>query len=106
MLEVSNIVAGNIEALVNKVWGLEKLNKAYKSIVQKIEDSHLISVDDRRNKLNEKIDYKKIKDVISQIWREYLEVILKDPFLPKELLPWGWEGDKARNLIKKLQQIK
>lgn len=105
LLEVSNIVVGNIESLVNRVWNLEKINKAYKRIIEKIEDGDLISVDDRQRKLNGGIDGYKVGDIAGEVWREYLDVILKDPFLPGDLLPADWEGERARFLIRKIRKL-
>lgn len=107
LLEVSNIVVGNIESLVNRVWRVDKINERYRAIIQKIEDSHLISVDDRQKKLNGGIDGggDKVGDIAGQVWREYLDVILKDPFLPRDLLPGDWQGERARFLIRKIRKI-
>ena len=33
-------------------------------------------------------------------YNDYLNLILKDPFLPKDLLPKDWWGTKARELMK------
>ncbi len=104
LFEVSNIVVGNTESLVNRVWNLEKINKAYKRIVQKIEDSHLISVDDRQKKLNGGTDGYRVGDIAGEVWKEYLDVVLKDPFLPRDLLPADWEGKRARFLIRKIRR--
>lgn len=105
VLEVSNIVIGDIKSLANKVWNLEKLEKEYNQIIQRIEENDLTSGSDRIKQLNKGGDNKKIKDLVNQTWREYLEVVLRDPFLPKELLPEGWGGEKAITLIKKLHRL-
>ena len=105
LLEVSNIVVGNIGSLVNRVWNLEKINKAYKRIIQKIEDGYLISVDDRQKKLNGRTDDHKVGDIAGEVWKEYLDVVLKDPFLPRDLLPADWEGERARFLIRKIRRL-
>lgn len=106
LLEVSSIAVGDIKSLVNKVWRLDKINDTYKKIIEKIKDNHLTIDSDRLNKLNKDKD-KKVKDGIIKdraigIKKAYLEIALKDPFLPKELLPENWWGDKAKKLIKKV----
>lgn len=103
VLEVSNIVIGDIKAFANKVWNLAQLNKEYERIIQKIGENDLITTSDRRIKLNDRD--KKIKDVAREVWKEYLEVILRDPVLPKDLLPLDWKGEKARALIARLHRI-
>ena len=105
VLEVSNIVVGDMKSLANRVWNLEKLDKEYNRIIQKIKENDLTAIGDRIKQLNEKSNNGKTKDLISKIWKEYLEIVLKDPFLPKELLPIDWGGVKARFLIKKLHSL-
>jgi len=102
LLEVSSIAVGDIKALVNRVWHLDKMNDLYKGIIGKMEDNDLISDSDRLNKLNDEDNIKKVQDLIRDIKKMYLEVMLEDPFLPKELLPLDWEGERARNLAKKI----
>lgn len=103
VLEVSTIVAGNPRTLANKIWHLDDLNKKYKEIVEKIENSYLIPIDNRLSELNIK-DKKKYNLIVGEMRKGYLELVLKDPFLPKDLLPEDWMGDKVRNLMKKLQK--
>ena len=105
LLVVSTIAVGDIKALVNRVWHLDKMNDFYKKIIRKIEDNDLIFNSDRLNKLNDK-DVKKVQDLTRDIKKEYLEAMLDDPFLPKELLPLDWEGKRAGNLVKKLFNIR
>lgn len=102
LLEVSSIAVGDVKALVNRVWHLDKINNFYRGIIEKMQDNDLISNSDRLYKLNDRKESKEDQDLISQIKKAYLEVILKDPFLPKELLPLDWKGEKARDLVKKL----
>lgn len=104
VLEVSNIVAGDIRCLADKVWNLEKLNKEYERITQRIEENDLISIGDRRIKLNDLNKELKDKDIVREVWKEYLEILLRDPFLPKDLLPLDWKGEKTRELMKKVQR--
>lgn len=101
LLEVSSIAVGDIKALVNRVWHLDKINDMYKKIIEKIKDRHLTIDSGRLNKLN-KDEIKKVQDVTIEIKKGYLEVALKDPFLPQELLPSDWLGNEAKKLIKNL----
>lgn len=106
LLEASTIAVGDIKALVNRVWHLDKINDLYKRIIGKMKDNDLILDSDRLNKLNDEDDIKKVQDLIREIKKAYLEVMLEDPFLPKELLPLDWEGERARDLVKKLFNFK
>lgn len=105
VLEVSNIVLGNMRSLVDRVWGLTKINNEYQNIIQEIKENSLISDSDRRHKLNNDMGGKKLKDIAKGIWSKYLEVVLKDPFLPKDLLPVDWEGERARIMVKKMRIV-
>jgi len=105
LLEASSIAVGDIKALVNRVWHLDKINDLYKGIIGKMEDNDLISDSDRLNKLNDEDENKKVQVLVREIKKMYLEVILKDPFLPKELLPLDWEGERARFLIRKIRRL-
>ncbi len=69
VLEVSGIVAGNARTLINKIWDLEKINEGYREVVEKPSK------------------------------QKFLETLLIDPLLPKELLPNGWMGEKARKAV-------
>ncbi|MDP3733489.1 MAG: CRISPR-associated endonuclease Cas2, partial [Candidatus Daviesbacteria bacterium] len=111
LLEVSSIAVGDIKSLVNKVWHLDQINEMYKKIIEKVKENHLIIYSGRLNKLNKDSGNKvkdgvikdmTIKDRAIEIKRAYLEVVLRDPFLPKELLPSDWLGYEAKKLIKNL----
>lgn len=94
MLEVSNILVGDFKELARKVWNLDQLNKKYKEI-----SSYLTTLNGRTIQLNiqeqRKMEIRKIRG-------KYLQVLLSDPFLPKELLPSDWAGYQAKKLIKSL----
>ena len=103
IMEVSKIVGGDVKSLVNKVWKLEELNERYIKIFKKIEESNLATKPDRALKLNnKKKERNNTIDIVRDIRKEYLEVLLSDPFLPKELLPDNWMGEKVKKLMRNL----
>lgn len=102
LLEVSSIAVGDIKVLVSRVWNLDRINDSYKRIIEEIQDSGLMSISGRLDKLNSKGEGKRDQGFINEIKSDYLEAILRDPFLPKELLPIDWESERAGNLVKKL----
>lgn len=76
---------GDDKALANKVWKLDDLNDDYQDFI------------DNCQKLIEKIEDKTIKDKeVRDLWLAYKELLLRDPHLPKELLPKDWLAEKAR----------
>lgn len=95
VLEVSQVVVGDKKELARNLWNLDKLNDEYKEIIEKLESVFLIKTRGRVKQLNNEIS----KSVI-EIKRDYLKTLLRDPFLPKELLPSDWKGDEAKKLIK------
>lgn len=105
VLEVSTIVVGDMKSFANRIWKLEELDKEYNKIIQKIKENDLTTTSDRIKQLNDNGNNVKTKDLINKILKGYMELVLKDPFLPEELLPVDWGGKKARILIKKLQRL-
>lgn len=102
--ETSNLVTGDARGLANKVWNLDVLNEKYREITGKIEDKHLTVRHDRVKILNDSGRKNLVKMAI-KLREEYLGVVLRDPFLPKDLLPLDWEGENARALIRKLPRL-
>ena len=76
---------GDIEEFVENVWKIEDLNEEYWQITNVLSEGKV-----------------KIKDVTEV----YFNLLLKDPFLPRELLPDPWYADEARLLIKKIAKEK
>ena len=75
------------EERMAKIWPLEKLNEGYEKIIEKAEEiERLPKGKPRENKLR-------------QLRNFYLDILLSDPFLPKELLPKDWLGEKARKIV-------
>lgn len=105
ILEASKIIIGDIGEFADKIWKLEKLNNKYMQIIKDVENSYLILDSGRLNKLNSKLG-KKGKEKINSIRKNYLDIVLSDPFLPKELLPFGWKGEEAKKMIKKLSKVR
>ena len=111
--EASNLTTGNAKELANKVWNLNFINEKYKELIEKIEAESLIVAHDRGKMLNSldtnSLPVKGVKDRINlagEIRGEYLGLVMRDPFLPKELLPIDWKGEKARALIRELHKFK
>lgn len=76
---------GDDRALANRVWRLEELNQEYEEFIWDCQE------------LTKKIKEGKAKQgEWAQLWQRLKELILKDPYLPRELLPEGWLAEKAR----------
>lgn len=99
--EALGLATGDAKELANKVWNIDILNEKYREIIDEIEDEHLIYLRDRGKILNDSNVENKV-EMVRKLREEYLGLVLSDPFLPKELLPADWEGERARALIRKL----
>lgn len=93
VFETNTFLVGDQKELARKVWKLDFINERYKILIGKIENIHLNLQRGRVNKLN--------RGNVDRIKKEYLEIVLQDPFLPKELLFSDWKGYVVKELIKK-----
>lgn len=95
-MEVSGILAGNVKALVSKIWSLGKLNSEYEELYEKLRN-----FSDRRQKSTTKgEDETGMRAEGLGLKNEYLKILRKDPCLPKELLPEDWMGEKVKRVLK------
>lgn len=79
--QTSKIGRETSQELAEKIWKLNELNKKYKKFILDWEKTH-----DKKEK--------------GFLQMRYLQILSKDPQLPKELLPKKWAGNKARQLVK------
>lgn len=96
ILEVSRISSGDIKTLVNKIWKLDKINEAYRKLIEEMVDNDVITINGRIKKLH------RDKNFIRKMYEKYLEILMIDPFLPYELLPDNWIGKKLRAIIREV----
>ena len=91
LIETDNLYVSDYIDLARKIWPIDELNNKYQKILQKINKiHHLKNRSDRNQKLNE-------------IKKEIIDIYLRDPHLPKALLPPDWYGYK---LLKKVKELK
>lgn len=81
---------GDEKILAQKVWKLDKINERYKKILEKWQEKRKTLVESEKKKL------------IKFLKNQYLEILMTDPLLPKEILPINWAGKRVKNLIKSL----
>jgi phenylacetic acid degradation operon negative regulatory protein len=86
-------LSGNPKKIAWKAWKLEELEKKYSKFNTKW-----------ANKLTGKDPRKIKKEIWEDISKEYAEILITDPGLPKDLLPRRWEGYRAGNLINWLRK--
>lgn len=82
LVTVSKIMVGDQKHIASSVWKLGKLNDDYLDLCESwVSGSGKNTVEDAL-----------------KFGKEYFGLLLGDPFLPKELLPKPWFGDKANQL--------
>ena len=86
----SKLVLGDPQVLAEKVWKISRLNEKYRNLLKELEKGKVLTGEERE---------KWIRTMNSK----FLSILITDPFLPKQLLPDNWLGEKVRNLIKSLQ---
>lgn len=90
VMEVTNLLIGDAKFLAEKVWGLEELNEEYQKILEEAEEVENLKGRQQEKKLKE------LKD-------EYFQTLIKDPLLPKDLLPSDWLREKAGMVLANLE---
>lgn len=86
----SKLILGDEKKLAEKIWKLSLLNKRYKRLLIKWGK-------------NQNAQGKKREKLIQKLKAKLLEIMVLDPFLPRELLPNDWVGEKARKTISSLK---
>lgn len=85
VLEAKTLLTKDQKAFTDKIWKLSKLNRQYQRLLKATERV-------------KKEDQSRIK----RLYSEYLDILIDDPILPRELLPENWAGEKARTKIREL----
>ena len=86
----SRLVLDNPQELAEKVWQISRLNKKYRDLLEEWEKGKGLTGEKR-------------EELICKIKSRFLEIVATDPFLPKELLPSDWTGEKIRKVIESLR---
>lgn len=92
VLVAKHLFAGDVKKLVSNIWQLEILNKQYEALI------------DNWKYAKKRFDNDKLAIEAKRCYEQSLEIIIKDPYLPIELLPANWWGIDARKIIKELSQ--
>jgi len=94
LMEAKQKYLGDPGQVANKVWKLEELGKRYQAVIDRLGTRFGIKDKQRR------------EEFLKKVYQGYLKVLMDDPFLPKELLPKSWTGDKARKYILRAGVVK
>lgn len=81
----SKVLVGDQKALAEKCWKLDELNEEYEELCESWESK------EGERDIRGAFDFEK----------NFLELVLKDPFLPRDLLPERWYGKEAQRIYLK-----
>lgn len=91
VLTAKHHLMGDAQILAEHVWKLDELNEEYQEMLDKLEKIK-----------TPKVDLEKKQKAVQQLRIEYFDLLLRDPLLPKELLPKDWVGHQ---LLKEISNI-
>lgn len=81
VIESKKLWVENEKEMVERIWKVSRINKAYKELVKE--------AGEKENDIKEWTD-------------KYFETLLSDPFLPKQLISSDWAASEAGDIFKKL----
>lgn len=88
--------------LAKKVWDLRKINSWYSDLL----DRYNKEVDHIKKSNFDKKEKKALLRIVAlRLLEEYRQVLIKDPGLPRELLPEDWQGIKVWQLARNLYRF-
>lgn len=98
-IETSHLLAGDPKELAERIWRLDEINQRYEEVfieLEKVKRAYKSSCYRNKKYTMEK----KAENELNDLKIRYLQVILIDPFLPRQLLPENWLREKTLALIK------
>lgn len=113
VIEGRTLFGGEAKSLAQKIWHLEELNAKYLNLEQEINNAKQLTtrLSDRTKKWEaelkngSRLRYEaRLEQLKRKIKMSYLQVLLADPHLPKELLPDSWAGERARLGVSQLSK--
>jgi len=96
LIETDLLCVNDFRLMVEKLWSISEINKRYIDLY-----NELIQLQN-----NNKNYYKKYggrHQFLNQLKTKTVDLYLRDPYLPKELLPNDWYETKVRAMVRKLK---
>jgi phenylacetic acid degradation operon negative regulatory protein len=94
LLESKQKYLGKPRDLAAKVWELDRLAEDYRQIIERLSTRFGIKNREKR------------EGFLKKVYQQYLMVLMRDPFLPQELLPKDWPAEKAHKYILRAGVVK
>ena len=86
-------------SLVHKSWNLAELDRRYDDFVRQFRPVY------RAAQKDGSLDARLAFQVRTLLIQEYRRILLRDPLLPAEILPSGWNGTAAYQLCRNLYRL-
>jgi len=94
-MTVERIDVPDLRAFAQQIWNLDSLNQEYQKFVSKNKNGYK----------GEEFTSEVLRFWLKRTKYEYLNILHKDPVLPKELLPKDWMGYEARKIWQQMEGI-
>ena len=88
-----------MRALVHKSWNLDEIDRGYAEFVARFRPVF------RAVKKGRNCDGRPAFQIRTLMIQEYRRILLRDPLLPAEMLPAGWQGTAAYQLCRNLYRL-
>ncbi len=88
-----------MRALVHKSWNLDDIDRGYAEFVARFRSVF------RAVKKGRNCDGRTAFQIRTLMIQEYRRILLRDPLLPAEMLPAGWQGTAAYQLCRNLYRL-
>ena len=88
-----------MRALVHRSWNLAELDRRYESFIEQFRPVY------NQAKNSRMIGAREAFQVRLLLIQEYRRILLRDPLLPAEILPAGWNGTAAYQLCRNLYRL-
>ncbi len=89
-----------MRALVHKSWNLDEIDQRYAEVCRAISDQFSAQLQKSRRP-----DNHLAFQIRTLLIHEYRSILLRDPLLPAEMLPAGWNGTAAYQLCRSLYRL-
>lgn len=96
LIETREIGVYDVKEFANNIWKLENINQKYLHIYDSLNNLEIV--------LDDKVKTEGSVKRFETLYQSFVELVLRDPFLPNEFLPDDWLYSSVLNLIRKIKK--